>query len=102
MEQEWAARFEQAEGTLKRIGTLLAWRELEIRERRETCDTSMQIATSTKDDLKAQVGAFVGAFFTLNEQQVVCSRAVRARQTPHLQELWKRFQSLELRLAKAL
>ena len=102
MEQEWAARFEQAEETLKRLGTLLAWRELEISERRETCDTSMQIATSTKDDLKAQVGAFVSIFFTLHEQQQANSRAARARQTPHLQELWKRFQALELRLAKAL
>ena len=102
MEQEWAACFEQAEGTLKKIGTLLAWRELEISERRENCDTSMQIATSTKDDLKAQVGAFVNAFFMLHELQQAHSRAVRARQTPHLQGLWKRFQSLELRLAKAL
>ena len=102
MDQKLKVAFEQAEETLRQVGVLLAWRELELSERRETYETSLQIATSTKDDLKAQVGAFVSIFFTLHEQQQAHSRTVRVRQPPSLQRLWKRFQALELRLAKAL
>jgi len=100
MDHELTRAFEQAEQVLKETETLLAWRELELSERRGNCDFWIAAGSSCGRDLKVQLGRFFALFFSIHECIETCPRAARRRPVEKLQKLWGRFRDIELRLVK--
>lgn len=92
--------FEEAEQALKETETLLAWRELELSERRDNCDFWLAAGNSSGRDLKAQLGRFFALFFSIHESVGTHSRAARRKSMQELQRLWKQFRTIELRVVK--
>ena len=100
MDRQLKVVFEQAMETLRQVETLLAWRELEISERRVSSDLWLSAGSTTPQDLKVQLGRFFALFFSIHEYVETRPRAVRRKPAEMLQKLWGRFRALELRVAK--
>jgi len=100
MDHELTMAFEQAEQVLKETQTLLAWRELELSERRDGCDFWLAAGNSSGRDLKAQLGKFFTLFFSIHEYIGNRPRVARRKSMRQLQRLWKQFRAMELRIAQ--
>ena len=100
MDRQLKVGFEQAMETLRQVETLLAWRELEISERRGGCDLWLSAGSTTPQDLKVQLGRFFALFFSIHEYVETRPRAARRKPAEMLQKLWGRFRDIELRLVK--
>lgn len=100
MNHELANAFEEAEQALKETETLLAWRELELSERRDNCNFCLAAGSSCGHDLKAKLGRFFALFFSIHEYIGARPRAARKEPTRQLQRLWARFRALEIRVVK--
>ena len=100
MNHELTNALQEAEHSLKETETLLAWRELEISERRAGCDFWLAAGGATPQELKVQLGRFFAIFFSIHEYIQTRPRTTRRKPNERLQELWKRFRALELRMVK--
>ena len=100
MNRELTNAFEKAAQALKETETLLAWRELELSERRDGCDFWLADGSSCGRDLQAQLGRFFALFFSIHEYVGTRPRAAQRRPMQELQRLWKQFRTLELRVVK--
>ena len=100
MDHELTRAFEEAEQALTEAETLLAWRELELSERRAGCDFWLAAGGATPQELKVQLGRFFALFFSIHEYIQTRPRAMRRKPNERLQELWKRFRALDLRVVK--
>lgn len=100
MNDELVAALAEAEKALAETESLLAWRELELGERRVNCDFWLAAGSPCCRDLKVQIGRFVALFFSIHECIEKHPRAARNELARELQRLWTRFRAMELRAAR--
>lgn len=93
--------FAEAERALREAKTLLAWRELELSERRDDCEFWLAGQSKTPQQLKAQIGRFFALFFSIHEYIGTRPPATRKAALRQLQGLWKRFRAIELRIVQS-
>ena len=98
MDHELTTALAEAEQALKEAETLLAWRELEISERRSGCDFWLAADSSCGRDLKVQLGRFISIFFFIHECTETRPSAARMKSMQPLQRLWEWFRALERRV----
>jgi hypothetical protein len=94
MEKQMDVALKNLSRTLLEIETLSAWLALERSERTESTDHSFQWNSSTKEDLKAKVGAFLNAYYTILEAVKKSDRGNKAAVRLRLQEVYRSFHRL--------
>ena len=83
---------------VRRIEDLVAWFELEQDQRKGRPETSFQIQSTTKEDLKHEIGAYFSLLFDIMDAVGPGGHATAAGQQRRLQAINKRF--METNLAK--
>jgi len=94
MKEQMNVALKNLSRTLLEIENLSAWLALEKSERTENVDHSFQWNSSTKEDLKAKVGAFLNAYYTILEAVKKSDRGNKAAVHLRLQEIYRSFHRL--------
>ena len=94
MEERLLEALKDLSRTLRRIENLSAWLEMERSERRETFDHSFRWQSSTEQDLKAEIGAFLNTYYDILELLGKSSPCLEAPMRERLRRVYCRFSKL--------
>ncbi len=94
MEERCEESLKQLVRTVQQVENLAAWLELERSERKPYGQEGFRWSSSTEQDLRTQVGAFLSQYFDILDE------LSKKRQTPETNRLRERLQKLHNRFAK--
>jgi hypothetical protein len=93
MEKRYEESLKQLVRTIQQVENLAAWLELEKSERKPDAEAGFRWSSSTEQDLRTQVGAFLSQYFDILDE------LSRKRQTPETNRMRERLQRLHNRFA---
>ena len=94
MEKRYEESLKELVRTVQQVENLAAWLELERSERKPHGEAGFRWSSSTEQDLRTQVGAFLSQYFDILDD------LSRKRQTAETNRMRERLQRLHNRFAK--